>query len=256
MTPGLILAGFAVGMLVGLTSAGGGSLMTPLLVYIGIPPLVAVGTDLLYSLPTKMFGWFLHRRQGTVRNDVVRELCIGGVPAAIVGLIILSLVAKHVDMVLLQEWVKRAIGIMVVISAVMIAFAPLLLKRHQHVDASVSPLPRKRLIAIGALVGLIVSLTSIGSGAVAMPLLVLCLPGVSLAELVGSDIAFSTVLVLISAAGHWKMGHVDLGVTLNLLAGSMIGVYLGSRLCGVLSQQWVRPALAVVLILAGSRLVV
>jgi uncharacterized protein len=255
MNPGLILAGFVVGALVGLTSAGGGSLMTPLLVYIGIPPLVAVGTDLLYSLPTKMFGWYLHRRQGTLRYDIVRELCIGGVPTALLGLVILSFVAQHVDMVLVQAWVKRAIGIMVVISAAMIVFAPMFLKRHQQLEASAQALPKKRLIAIGALVGFIVSLTSIGSGAVAMPLLVLCVPGVTLGELVGSDIAFSTVLVLISAAGHWKMGHVDLGVTLNLLAGSMVGVYLGSRLCGVLNQKWVRPALAAVLVLAGSRLV-
>jgi uncharacterized protein len=255
MNPGLILAGFVVGALVGLTSAGGGSLMTPLLVYIGIPPLVAVGTDLLYSLPTKMFGWVLHSRQGTLRYDIVRELCIGGVPTALLGLVVLSFVAKHVDMLVVQNWVKHAIGIMVVISALMIALSPMFLKRHQQIEASVKSLPKKRLIAIGALVGFIVSLTSIGSGAVAMPLLVLCVPGVTLGELVGSDIAFSTVLVLISAVGHWKMGHVDVPVTLNLLAGSMIGVYLGSRLCGVLNQKWVRPALAVVLVLAGSRLV-
>jgi len=256
VNPGLIIAGLVVGILVGLTSAGGGSLMTPLLVYLGIPPLVAVGTDLLYSVPTKTFGWFLHQRQGTLRYDIVRELCIGGVPASLLGLLLLSVASQHLNMPVVEQWVKHAIGFMVVLSAIMIGLSPLILRRHQQIETSNEPIPRRRLIAIGALVGFIVSLTSIGSGAVAMPLLILLVPGVTLAELVGSDIAFSTVLVVIAAAGHWKMGHVDVPLTLNLLIGSMIGVYIGSRLCGVLSQQWIRPALAVVLVIAGSRLIV
>jgi uncharacterized membrane protein YfcA len=256
VNPLLILAGFAVGALVGLTSAGGGSLMTPLLVYLGLDPMIAVGTDLLYSLPTKTLGWYLHRRQGTLRLDIAKYLCVGGVPAALVGLAILTIASRYLNVHQLQEWVKHAIGVMVVISAAMIAVSPLILRRHREISHSSDPVRRGPLIAIGAGVGFIVSLTSIGSGAVALPLLVLFVPGVTLAELVGSDIAFSTILVLVAAAGQWRMGHVDVAVTLNLLVGSMAGVYLGSRLCGILSQQWVRPALAVVLAVAGSRLLI
>ena len=251
MSASLIIAGLAIGTLVGLTGVGGGSLMTPLLVYMGLDPLVAIGTDLLYSLPTKLFGWFLHSRQQTVRLDIFKPLCIGGIPAALTGLGLLALASRYIDVKVLESWMRHAIGVSVVLSAFMIIASPFILRRYRTADAVTPPLNNGRLIGIGAIVGFMVSITSIGSGAVALPLLVLCLPGIGLAELVGTDIAFAVILVFVSVVGHLKMGHVDTAVTLQLLTGSLVGVFIGSKLCRFLQQQWLRPALAVVLVVAG-----
>ncbi|MEO9169948.1 MAG: sulfite exporter TauE/SafE family protein [Candidatus Baltobacteraceae bacterium] len=255
MNASLIIAGFSIGTLVGLTGVGGGSLMTPLLVYMGLDPLVAIGTDLLYSLPTKLFGWFLHSKQQTVRLDIVKPLCIGGIPAALAGLGLLATAGRYIDIKILETWMRHAIGVSVVLSAFMIIASPFILRRYRNSEAVKPPLNTGRLIAIGAVVGFMVSITSIGSGAVALPLLVLCLPGVGLAELVGTDIAFAVILVFVSVIGHLKMGHVDTAVTVQLLLGSLIGVFIGTKLCRVLQQQWLRPALALVLVVAGSRLI-
>lgn len=255
MNASLIIAGLSIGTLVGLTGVGGGSLMTPLLVYMGLDPMVAIGTDLLYSLPTKLFGWFLHGRQKTVRMDIFKPLCIGGVPAALAGLGLLAVASHYIDVKILETWMRHAIGISVVLSALMIIVSPFILRRHRTADAVTPPLDNRRLVIVGAAVGFMVSITSIGSGAVALPLLVLCLPGIGLAELVGTDIAFAVIMVFVSVVGHLKMGHVDTAVTVQLLMGSLIGVFVGSKLCRFLQQQWLRPALAVVLVVAGSRLI-
>jgi uncharacterized protein len=254
MNPWLIVAGVTIGLLVGLTGVGGGSLMTPFLISVGLDPLIAVGTDLFYNLPTKLFAWFLHGRQGTLRLDVVKWLCIGGLPAAVVGLFLLALANRYLDMATVNVWMKHAIGVAIIISAALIIASPFFLRGRRDAPEQI-PLKRGRVVTIGAIVGLMVSLTSIGGGAVALPLLVLCVPGVSLAELVGSDLAFSAILVLVSVMVHFRMGHVNVPVAVQLLAGSFAGIYVGSKLCGMLHQRWLRPALAVVLVVAGSRLV-
>lgn len=252
----LVFSGFAIGTLVGLTGVGGGSLMTPLLVFLGLDPMVAVGSDLLYSLPTKLFGWYLYGRRNAFRPDVVKCLCIGGIPASLAGLLTLRFALTHLNVAQLDLYTRHAIGIAVCLSAAMTMFSPLILRKRKNATDEAAPqkLPAGRLIAIGALVGFLVSLTSIGGGAVALPLLVLCLPGVGIADLVGSDIAFAAILLLISAVGQWRMHHVDLGVTFNLLAGSLIGVYCGNKISTLLAQRWLRPAIAVALIVAGLRL--
>ncbi|MDQ2866649.1 MAG: sulfite exporter TauE/SafE family protein [Candidatus Eremiobacteraeota bacterium] len=255
MNASLIIAGLSIGTLVGLTGVGGGSLMTPLLVYMGLDPMVAIGTDLLYSLPTKLFGWFLHSKQRSVRLDIVKPLCIGGIPAALVGLGLLSIASRYIDIKILETWMRHAIGVSVVLSALMIIVSPFILRRNRTAGTAAPPLNNARLTMIGAIVGFMVSITSIGSGAVALPLLVLCLPGIGLAELVGTDIAFAVILVFVSVIGHLKMGHVNTAVTVQLLMGSLVGVFLGTKLCRVLAQQWLRPALALVLVVAGSRLI-
>ena len=255
MNGSLILAGLSIGTLVGLTGVGGGSLMTPLLVYMGLDPMVAIGTDLLYSFPTKVFGWFLHGRQRTVRTDLLKPLCLGGVPAALLGLGLVALASRYIDVKVLELAMRRAIGFSVVLSALMIVASPFILRRLRRDESRPAAPANRRLIAVGAVVGFMVSITSIGSGAVALPLLVLCLPGIGLAELVGTDIAFAVIMVFVSLMGHLRMGHVDTAVTVQLLMGSLVGVFIGSKLCRALQQQWLRPALAVVLVVAGSRLI-
>jgi uncharacterized membrane protein YfcA len=256
MTELLIILGFTVGLLVGLTGVGGGSLMTPLLVSLGLNPLLAVGTDLLYSVPTKLFGWYLHRKQGTMNTGVVKALCIGGIPGALLGLVFLFAATHFLSVHEVELIVRKAIGVAVVLSALMVIASPFILKGHKgQRSSSLTPAEHRRLVAVGAGVGFTVAATSIGGGALALPLILMAAPGLALPEIVGADIAFSAILVLISAGGQWKLGNVSVPITASLLTGSLVGVYFGSRLCKILAQQWLRPALAVVLIVAGARLV-
>ncbi|MEO6835154.1 MAG: sulfite exporter TauE/SafE family protein [Candidatus Tumulicola sp.] len=255
----LILIGLVVGVLVGLTGVGGGSIMTPLLVQVlKVNPLVAVGTDLLYSVPTRLYGAFLHRRQGTVNGEIVTALLWGGLPASLFSLALLFWLRHHLDVALVELWTRRAIGVTLFLAAGMILAQPLI----QKTELAVSTAPfawkrgrRARVIALGAVVGFIVTLTSIGSGAVTLPLLTLALPLVGLPELIGSDIAFAAFLIPAAALGRWTMGDVNVGLALNLLIGSLPGVYIGSKLCTRLHARWLRPAVAVTLIFVGTRLI-
>ncbi len=255
----LILIGFVVGILVGLTGVGGGSIMTPLLVTVlKVNPLVAVGTDLLYSVPTRLYGAFLHGRQGTVNGEIVKALLLGGLPSSVVGLAGLYWLRHHVDLRLLEGWTKHAIGVALFLAAAMILARPLFKKRAlppPGTPFSWEPGQRARVIALGVAVGVIVTLTSIGSGAVTLPLLSLTLPMVALPELIGSDIAFAAFLIPMAAAGRWTMGDVNAPLAMTLLIGSLPGVYIGSKLCGRLSQTWLRPAVAVTLVFVGVQLV-
>jgi uncharacterized protein len=253
----LILIGLIVGAIVGLTGVGGAAIMTPLLVLaLKVNPLVAVGSDLLYSVPTKLYGAYLHDRQGTVNWEITRALLWGGVPAAVAGIALLYWLRTHVDVTVITLWTRHAIG-----GALFIAAAVMLIRPFFKVKA-LEPQPfswtraqRGRVMAIGAVVGLIVTITSIGSGSVTLPLLTLALPLVGLSELVGSDIAFAAFLIPTAAAGRWTMGDVNLVLVVNLLIGSLPGVYIGSKLCGKLETRWLRPAVAVTLAFVGTRLI-
>jgi uncharacterized membrane protein YfcA len=261
----LVLVGLFVGILVGLTGVGGGSIMTPMLVQVlRINPLTAVGTDLLYSVPTRLYAAFLHRRQGTVNPEIVKALLWGGLPASLAGLALLFWLRHHVDIVLIEQWTRRAIGVTLLLAAAMILAQPLLrrleLKRLEPGTRSKGtfewkPARRTAVTVIGAVVGLTVTLTSIGSGAVTLPLLALALPFVGLPELIGSDIAFAAFLIPAAAIGRWTMGDVNVGLALKLLIGSLPGVYIGSWLCTRLHARWLRPAVAVTLIFVGARLI-
>ncbi len=253
----LVLVGLFVGTMVGLTGVGGGSIMTPLLVLVlGVNPLVAVGTDLVYSVPTKLYGAYLHHRQGTVNWKIVAALLWGGIPAAIAGLVGLYWLRHHVDMTLVRAWTKHAIGYSLILAASII-----LVRSFFKVPASQSNAPvvwsRGRfaaIVAIGSFVGLILVLTSIGSGSVTLPLLSLVLPSVGMGELIGSDIAFAAFLIPVAAGGRWSMGDVNLPLALTLLLGSLPGVYIGSKLCARLHQKWLRPAVAVTLVVVAARM--
>ncbi|MBV8333569.1 MAG: sulfite exporter TauE/SafE family protein [Candidatus Eremiobacteraeota bacterium] len=254
----LILIGLVVGTIVGLTGVGGASIMTPLLVLVlKVNPLVAVGSDLLYSVPTKLYGAYLHNRQGTVNWKITGTLLLGGVPAAIFGVALLYWMRGHVDIKLITLWTRHAIGVALFIAAAVMLIRPLLkdvpiVAKHEFAWSGAQ---RAYVIAIGAVVGLIVTITSIGSGSVTLPLLALTLPSVGLAELVGSDIAYAAFLIPPAAAGRWTMGDVNLTLVANLLVGSLPGIYIGSKLCGKLQAQWLRPAVAVTLVFVGTRLI-
>ena len=257
MDPRVAVIGLIVGLLAGFSGVGGSSVMTPLMIlFLGVKPLVAVGTDLVYSVPTKLLGACVHRRQGTVEWRVAYSLALGGVPAAVCGLVTLHLLRTHLELSALNAVLKHGIGLLLFLVAVALVLAPLL-PRGMVKPSSLpwTPALRRRLVVLGALVGGLVSLTSIGSGSITVPLLYVLLPHLALRRLVGSDVAFAAVLIPVAALGHLAMGTVNLALSANLLVGSLPGVYLGSKLCARLPETWLRPALAGVLLFTGSRLV-
>ncbi len=256
----LALIGLLVGLVVGFSGIGGSSFMTPLLILImRVNPIVAVGTDLVYSVPTKLVGAWVHMRQGTVSKRVVLLLCLGGIPGAILGVSALGVVRAHIDAAALNLLAKRAVGVVLLVAAAMMALTPLLQRRKSGdlvvPEASDLPaMPKGRLIGLGALVGILVSWTSIGSGSITLPALSLLLPRLGVRLRVGSDIAFAALLIPVAAAAQVGMGNVNLLMSGNLLIGSIPGVFIGSKLCRYVPEGWLRPTLAGVLVLAASRL--
>lgn len=251
----IVLGGLIVGVLVGLTGVGGSALMLPILVLLfRVPALIAVGTDLAYGVPTKILGAIVHKRQGTVNPRLVLLLCLGGVPGAIAGLLSLSFLKTHISLDQLNVVLKHIVAVLLIVIAITIVVVQFL-PRKQTQEASVWLRPKAPLIMlIGFVVGCAVSVTSIGAGSITLTLLALLLPRLRLQLLVGSDVMFAAVIVPIAAAGHLTLGSINFGLTLNLLIGSLPGVYIGSRLCGVLPVKYFRPVLAGVMVLAASRL--
>ena len=254
----LVFIGLIVGTTVGLTGVGGAAIMTPLLVLVlKVNPLVAIGSDLLYSVPTKLYGAYLHNRQGTVNWQITIALLAGGIPAALVGVGLLYYLRTHFDIKLITLWTRHTIGVALFLSAAIMVARPLLNRGRVDVSREFAWVgsQRLRVAAIGAVVGLIVTITSIGSGSITLPLLTLALPGVGLAELIGSDIAYAAFLIPTAAAGRWTMGDVNLPLVANLLLGSLPGVYIGSKLCARMHTRWLRPAVALTLVFVGARLI-
>jgi uncharacterized protein len=256
LDPRLTLIGALVGLLVGISGVGGSSLMAPLLILVvRLNPLTAVGTDLLYSVPTKLLGASVHWRQGTVNRTILLRLILGGIPGAIVGLLALVQLRHMMDPATLNATIKHAVGVMLIIVAALMLSTRLFTQSVKPENQQTIDQRRWQIVGLGVLVGFCVSVTSIGSGALTVPILYLLLPRLGLRDLVGSNIAFAAILVPISAAGHLGLGDVDVRVTVNLLLGSLPGVFIGSKLCARLPEMWLRPAMAGILIWAGAVLV-
>lgn len=257
----LILIGLLVGLLVGATGVGGSALMTPLLILaLRINPLVAVGTDLAYSVPTRLLGAYVHGRQGNVDVRTVRALCLGGVPAAVAGLVTVVALRSWVGVTRLSAFTKHGVGVLLFVSATAMILAPLLTRlrkegRARRKARRWTPGVQARVVALGAFVGFVVALTSIGAGSLTVPALYLMIPWMGLRRLVGVDVTFAAVLVPTAAIGHLGLGDVNLPISANLLVGSLPGVYVGSKLCASLPEVWLRPAIAGVMVWAGISLV-
>ena len=253
--PLYVLSGFAVGLLVGQTGVGGGSLMTPLLVLLfGIHPTTAVGTDLLYAAASKSVGTLVHGSNRTVDWRVVGRLAAGSVPATIVTL----LVSSQVN--LMSPGAGRVVTLVLGIALLLTAAALLgrrwVLAAVGPAAARISPRARRALtIGCGAVLGVLVSISSVGAGAIGVTALVLLYPELSMARIVGSDIAHAVPLTLIAGAGHWWLGSVDWPLLGSLLTGAVPGIVLGSYLSARVPEAVLRPLLAVVLCVVGGRLV-
>ena len=249
------LAGLAVGMLVGLTGVGGGSLMTPLLVLaFGFHPATAVGTDLLYAAATKSVGTAVHGHGGTVDWTVVRRLASGSVPATVVTLTVLACLGAGIGGA--QHVITVTLGIALVATAVAMLFRGRLVARFGHSLDGLSEAGIARLtVLLGGILGVLVSLSSVGAGALGMTALLILYPRLPINRLVGSDIAHAVPLTLIAGAGHWAMGSVDLGLLASLLIGSVPGIVAGSLLSTRVSDRALQPILAGTLAVVGGRLI-
>jgi uncharacterized membrane protein YfcA len=246
-------AGFGVGFLVGLTGVGGGALMTPLLIStFGVPPAVAVGTDLLYASVTKTVGGWRHHVAENVDWPIVFQLAVGSLPAAI---ILLALMAyMPLDTTVMAQWIRYGLAFALPVSAVAIVLYPILMKGHTN--GAHDPFPRHTLATVlfGAALGLLVTLTSVGAGAIGVVVLAALFPMLPAKRIVGSDIAHAVPLTLVAGAGHLGLGHVDPGILVALLCGSIPGILLGTRLAGVAPEWLLRPLLSLTLCYAAYAL--
>ena len=264
----LVLAGLLVGVVVGMTGMGGGALMTPVLVlFFGVPPLAAVSSDLVVSAVMKPVGGVVHLRRGTVDLRLVGLLCLGSVPTAFGGVLVSRALGTGAGV---QEWTKAALGL-----ALLLAAVGLIVRAYQGMvargrraalrraglapDSGALPAAPDRLrpvatVAVGALGGLVVGMTSVGSGSLIIVALLALYPRLSAAGLVGTDLVQAVPLVTSAAIGHLLFGDFRLDLTASLLVGCLPGVYLGARLSSRAPGGLVRRALALVLLASGLKM--
>jgi uncharacterized membrane protein YfcA len=248
MDPWLILFGFGVGILVGTTGMGGGSLMTPLLILVfGIKPVVAVGTDLAYAAITKTAGGFLHFRKGTVQTNLAFWLALGSCPGAIAGVILLERLG-------LDDILLPLIAGALLLTGALVLFRALMSNGANERDSVVLETRHKvAAVILGSSVGFVLGLTSAGSGTLIAIGLIL---GFRLAprRVVGTDVFHAALLLWVAAIAHLFSGNVDLLLTATILIGSLPGVWVGTQLATRLPERGLRPALGVVLLSAGLAL--
>jgi len=250
------MSGFGVGMLVGMTGVGGGSLMTPLLILIfGVHPATAVGTDLLYASATKTFGSLVHGLARTVNWTVVGRLAMGSAPSTAATLLMLS--CFDIAGPTLRDLIAIVLSIALFGSAALLIFRRKLLMRYATQMGALPPRTTGRLtVAAGAVMGVLVSISSVGAGALGVSVLILLYPGLPMATVVGTDIAHAVPLTLIAGGGHWILGSIDWHLLGSLLFGSLPGIALGSYLATRVSETVVRAVLSFILIVVGTKLAV
>jgi uncharacterized protein len=248
------LTGLLVGILVGLTGVGGGSLMTPLLVLLfGFHPATAVGTDLLCASVTKTVGTAVHDKQNTIDWPIVGALASGSLPAATATLIVMDRLGPMSPGAANATNVMLAIALM--LTSVCIFFRPWLLGwAARHIGTTGQPNLKLRTTILGVALGVLVSITSVGAGALGTTALLILYPRVPVSRIAATDIAHAVPLTLVAGIGRWLMGSVDIGLMLGLLAGSVPGVILGSLLCGRTSDNVLRPVLAMTLLAVSVRM--
>ena len=255
-----VFAGFAVGLVVGLTGVGGGSLMTPLLIFFfGVKPHLAIGTDLLFAAFTKMGGTVSLARARIVDWKIVGQTAAGSIPAALVTLYALHLLgpaspAAHAVM-------TTTLGIALLLTAAAMLYKALYGKAApRHIDAAALGAATQARhwalpVLFGAVIGAMVTITSVGAGAIGVIVLMLLYPALPLPRIVATDIAHAVPLTLVAGLGHASIGSVDWVLLAKLLAGSLPGIWLGARLVTRTPDRWIRSLLSVLLAYAGVKLI-
>jgi uncharacterized membrane protein YfcA len=253
MDPAIVLFGLGIGLLVGMTGMGGGSLMTPLLILIfGTQPTTAIGTDIFYSAITKMFGSWRHLKLGTVNLELVKWLAFGSVPAAVGGVALVSLLEQHISEDRLDSLVYAVLGGTLLMVGV-ITLTRALILRDLIDERDRFEVERRHKIAavvIGATTGFVIGITSAGSGTV-IAILLIAVYRLSPKKVVGTDIVHAAILLSAAAIAHWVGGNIDFGLAANILVGSIPGVIIGAALSDKAPQGFIRTGLGVVLIGSG-----
>ncbi|MEY3788529.1 MAG: hypothetical protein RLZ75_2736 [Pseudomonadota bacterium] len=267
MNFGYTFSGFAVGLLVGVTGVGGGSLMTPLLVFLfGFNPAVAVGTDLLFAAITKTSGvWVHHGKHGSVDWKIVGWMALGSIPFAVMTLFVL----KHF-MVVGKETtgvITFTLGVALILTACALFVRSFLLNRalklkpiddeHSNVEnaARFKHFQIPATVLIGAVLGVLVTLSSVGAGALGTVALLFLYPKMTTLKIVGTDLAHAIPLTAVAGLGHLSLGNVDLVLLGSLLIGSLPGIWVGSHLSAKIPERFLRPVLASILLLIGFKFV-
>jgi uncharacterized membrane protein YfcA len=250
------ISGFVVGFIVGLTGVGGGSLMTPLLVLLfGIVPATAVGTDLLYASITKTGGVWVHGRRRNVDWKIVSLLASGSLPASLIT--VWALKKYAMEAAGFNSLITTTLGIALLLTALVLIFRERLQKFVKHHVGELwherHPLPAT--IIVGMVLGTLVTISSVGAGALGVAALTLLYPRLPAAKIVGTDIAHAVPLTAVAGVGHLALGTVDLTLLGSLLLGSLPGIYLGSHVSVQVPERRLRQVLASMLVLIGGKLV-
>ena len=251
-----VLSGFVVGVLVGLTGVGGGSLMTPLLILLfGVNPATAVGTDLLFAASTKSVGTLIHGVSRTIEWRIVGWLATGSVPATALTLWAFS--TLDIKGAATHKAITASLAAVLLLTSIALIFnKQIMLRYSEHITALKPHQITTATVVLGFLVGFLVTATSVGAGAIGVTVLVMLYPQLTTARIVGSDIAHAVPLTLLAGSGHWLLGSVDWGLLLTLIAGSIPGIAVGSYYAGRVSDRALRTILGLVLILVAIRLLV
>ena len=252
--PVYVASGFGVGLLVGMTGVGGGSLMTPLLIILfGVHPATAVGTDLLYAAATKAGGGIVHGWARTIHWPAVIRLASGSIPASILTLLMLWQLDLSVESA--RSLVNAVLCLALLLTATSLIFRKLVIENlrarmERFDDATIA----RATVLVGACLGVLVSISSVGAGAVGVTALLLLYPQLPMARIVGSDIAHAVPLTLIAGIGHWAMGSVDWQLMGVLLIGSLPGIVIGSYCAVRVPETALRLLLAGILIVVAGKL--
>ncbi|MBA3444999.1 MAG: sulfite exporter TauE/SafE family protein [Gemmatimonadales bacterium] len=261
--PLLAIAAFGIGIVVGLTGMGGGALMTPVLVlFFNVAPLAAVSSDLVASAVMKPVGSVVHLRRGTVNLELVKWLCLGSVPGAFSGVLIARALGTGEEV---QNFIRIALGAALLLAAGGLTLRAYirLVERARRRDGRAEPLPQGRptvvirrvpTVALGLLGGVVVGITSVGSGSLIIIALMALYPTLKASELVGTDLVQAVPLVASAAVGHLIFGDFKLDLTTSLLLGCVPGVWVGAQLSSRASGGLVRRALAFVLLASSLKL--
>jgi len=248
-----ICAGFVVGLLVGLTGVGGGSLMTPiLLIFFNVKAAVAVGTDLLYASITKSVGIFAHGKLGNIDWKIVRLLAYGSIPASLLTLLYLKdldIASDHA-----VSSIKFWLGIALLLTSISVLFRNQLAKLSKTghwINPQYTP---ALTVILGIILGFLVTLTSVGAGALGVTALLILYPKLPITRIVGTDVAHAVPLTLVAGLGHASLGTVDYSLLGTLLIGSIPGIWIGSHLSAKVAEHWVRTLLALILVYVGQKL--
>jgi hypothetical protein len=255
-----IFAGFAVGLIVGLTGVGGGSLMTPLLIFgFGIKPHLAIGTDLLFAAFTKLGGTVSLARQRIVPWRLVGALSMGSIPAALVTLYVLHNLGPANPAV--QQAMTLTLGIALLLTALATLYKAIQGKKiprlidGAQLDEATKPRHWSLPILFGCVIGTLVTLTSVGAGAIGVTALILLYPMLPLPRIVAADIAYAVPLTLVAGFGHASLGSVDWVLLGKLLMGSLPGIWIGSQLVNKTPDRIIRSLLSLLLAYAGVKLI-